>query len=254
VPLGAAVLQPHQLGDLRGGRGRRRRRAGPLRRRDARLALEPRVHQAQQLVGGAADLRVGGGESEHGAAERGRLGGREVEGRRRLVEERDAEAPRDGAPVGAVDAHDAGVLGVHRGGGDGGGSGERVGGDGDGVDRHGGRGHVAAERRRARLRRAAAAARGRGAIAHAGGSARGEGFGSVCGWDFRTWEVRGGGGAACSAVRCGATNEWERGGACVGGGGGGSVRGGSGRGWRKRWWGRAGPAGLYALLFMPGFC
>jgi hypothetical protein len=78
VPLGAAVLQPHQLGDLLRGRGRRRRGARPLERRDARLALEAGVHLAQQFLDRARDLRVRGGEAEHGAAERGRLGGREV--------------------------------------------------------------------------------------------------------------------------------------------------------------------------------
>jgi len=45
------------------------------------------------------------------AAELGHLGGREVEGRRRLVEEEDAEAPRSREVVRAVDAHDAPVPG-----------------------------------------------------------------------------------------------------------------------------------------------
>ena len=41
------------------------------------------------------------------AAELGHLGGREVEGRRRLVEEEDAEAPRNREAVRVVEVHDA---------------------------------------------------------------------------------------------------------------------------------------------------
>ena len=41
------------------------------------------------------------------AAELGYLGGREVEGRRRLVEEEDAEAPRNREAVRVVEVHDA---------------------------------------------------------------------------------------------------------------------------------------------------
>jgi hypothetical protein len=70
--------------------------AAPVRRpprHNARPTLEPGIHLVQQLVRCVAYLRVGDGEMAHGVAERGRLRGREVEGRWRLIEERDAEAP-----------------------------------------------------------------------------------------------------------------------------------------------------------------
>ena len=56
-------------------------------------------------------MQTSGSAAEQGAVERGHLGRREVEGRRRLVEEEDAEAPRSREVVRAVDAHDAPVPG-----------------------------------------------------------------------------------------------------------------------------------------------
>ena len=59
-------------------------------------------------------MQTSGSAAEQGAVERGHLGRREVEGRRRLVEEEDAEAPRSREVVRAVDAHDAPVPGRRR--------------------------------------------------------------------------------------------------------------------------------------------
>ena len=53
-------------------------------------------------------------QTSRSAAERGHLGGREVEGRRRLVEEEGAEGPRNREAVGAIDMHDAPIPGRHR--------------------------------------------------------------------------------------------------------------------------------------------
>ena len=60
-----------------------------------RLALEPCIHLAQQLVSSALDLHADNGEAEHGATKWCRLRGHEVEGRRSLVEEGDVDAPPD---------------------------------------------------------------------------------------------------------------------------------------------------------------
>jgi len=51
--------------------------------------------------------RTGSCKTSGSAAELGHLGGREVEGRRRLVEEEDAEAPRNREAVRVVEVHDA---------------------------------------------------------------------------------------------------------------------------------------------------
>ena len=86
-----------------------------------KLALEPCVHLAQQLVSSALDLRADNGEAEHGVTKWGRIGGHEVEGRRSLLEEGDVDAPLHGAAVEVVDTHDANVFIVHHGGDGGGG-------------------------------------------------------------------------------------------------------------------------------------
>ena len=85
-----------------------------------RLALEPCVHLAQQLVSSALDLRAENGEAEHEVTKWGRIGGHEVEGRRSLLEEGDVDAPLHGAAE-AVDTHNTNVLTVHNDGDRGGG-------------------------------------------------------------------------------------------------------------------------------------
>ena len=51
-----------------------RRHASLLLQCDVRLALEPCVHLAQQLVSSALDLRAENGEAEHEVTKQGRLG------------------------------------------------------------------------------------------------------------------------------------------------------------------------------------